>query len=90
MLPIEYINTGRRNKQCKLVYTVLYDICDAERQKKCAYDCCDKTSYIAAKKKLRIIAQYLKNCGLEIEMSRVYESCYLYNIARKALMSQEV
>lgn len=90
MLHIEYINIGRRNKQCKLNYIVLHDICDAERQKKCAYDHCDKTSYIAAKKNLRTIAKYLKNCGLEVEMSRVYENYYLYNIARKALISQEV
>lgn len=90
MLHIEYRNTGKRNKQCKLFKEVLYDICDAERQKKSAYDRCNKDSYIAAKKKLRIIARYLQECGLEVELSRAYENYYLYNIARKALMSQEV
>ena len=90
MLHIEYRNFGKRNKQCKLFKEILYDICDAQREKKLAYDRCNKNSYIAAKKNLRIIAQYLQKCGLEVELSRAYEDYYLYNIARKALISQEV
>lgn len=90
MRHINYRNVGKSSGQYKLSKRVLDNIRDLERQKRLACRLCNKTSYIEAKRQLLLIARYLQKCGLEVRLARVYENHYLYNITRKALMSQEV